>query len=115
MACFRYLEPEKLPEVYQNSGIVILFKHSTRCSISSAALNRLKDFCAESSEEVNAYMVDVIQEREISNQISSRLGIRHESPQLIVLKNGKPVYHRSHFEIVKNDLLTQINKLKQLS
>lgn len=115
MACFQHLSADKLSEIQQSSGIVVLFKHSTRCSISATALNRVYDFCSDAPEPVQAYLINVIQDRDTSNKIESLFGILHESPQLIVLNNGKPVSHFSHFAIAKKDLLLQIDKFKLLS
>jgi len=79
---------------------VVLFKHSTRCSISSMAKNRLErgwDF--EEGQGPTMYLLDLIAYRPISNAIASELGVIHESPQLILLKNGKVVMYSSHSAI----------------
>ncbi len=79
---------------------VVIFKHSTRCSISSMALSRLErawDF--EENEAPAMYFLDLIAYREISNQIAQDLGVRHESPQMILLENGRAVYDSSHSAI----------------
>ncbi|MGE0561024.1 MAG: bacillithiol system redox-active protein YtxJ [Flavobacteriales bacterium] len=86
---------------------VLIFKHSTRCSISSTAKFRLESKW-ENSPEIPAYYLDLIKYRDISNQIASDFLIHHESPQVIVLKNGKCVYHASHLSISVNDILGAI-------
>lgn len=86
-----------LRESFNNNGIAI-FKHSTRCAISSVAKNRLSsnwDF----SEELPIYYLDLIQYRELSNLISEKLNITHQSPQILIVKNGKCVYDNSHMSI----------------
>lgn len=76
---------------------VLLFKHSTRCSISSMAFNRLKSNWKDC--EIVPYYLDLIAYRNISNTIADKLNVIHQSPQVILLKNGKVVYHASHSQI----------------
>jgi bacillithiol system protein YtxJ len=76
-----------------NDAPVILFKHSTTCPISSAAYEQMSKVKADVS------LVVVQRAREVSNEIVERTGIRHESPQAIVLRNGQAVWNASHFEI----------------
>jgi bacillithiol system protein YtxJ len=84
---------------------VVIFKHSTRCSISRAALDRLeRNWKTEDTGNLQPYFLDLISYREISNQIEEVLNVEHESPQLIVVSNGQAVYHRSHFAIDYGDL-----------
>ncbi|MBU0942221.1 MAG: bacillithiol system redox-active protein YtxJ [Bacteroidetes bacterium] len=81
-----------------NEKAVAIFKHSTRCSISRMALKQFEnefDF----PEKVTPYFLDLIAFREISNEIASRFGVQHQSPQLILIKNGKAVYNVSHSDI----------------
>jgi bacillithiol system protein YtxJ len=72
----------------------LLFKHSTRCSISSMAKSRLDSH--DSGETCDVYYLDLISYREISNAIADKFGVAHESPQVILLKDGKAVYNASH-------------------
>ena len=85
-------------EVLQQSlnSPVAIFKHSTRCSISSMAKSRLEREWENNAPSFPVYYLDLIQFRNVSNAIATDTGIEHQSPQLIVLKNGKPVYHESH-------------------
>lgn len=78
---------------------VILFKHSTRCSVSRMALKNFEN--EYSIEEGNAkpYFLDLITYRDVSNEIASRFGVTHQSPQVIVVKDGKAVYDTSHDSI----------------
>jgi bacillithiol system protein YtxJ len=73
-----------------------VFKHSTRCSISSVAKNRLERDCDDSTE---VYYLDLLAFRSLSNHIAHVSGVPHESPQLIVFRDGKSVGNASHFEI----------------
>jgi bacillithiol system protein YtxJ len=77
---------------------VVIFKHSTRCSISRMALKQFEnEFVLE--DKVQLYFLDLLNYRNISNEIANRFGVQHQSPQLIVLKDGKSVYDASHSEI----------------
>jgi bacillithiol system protein YtxJ len=76
-----------------NDAPVVLFKHSTTCPISSAAYEQM----SKVKEDVS--LVVVQRARDLSSEIASRTGIRHESPQAIVLRNGQAVWSASHFDI----------------
>lgn len=79
---------------------VLIFKHSTRCSISTAALNRLESAWTDDDDALGAvYHLDLIRFRSVSNAIADRYGIQHESPQVLVIRNGRCVHHASHFGI----------------
>jgi bacillithiol system protein YtxJ len=75
---------------------VALFKHSTRCGISAMAKNRLETKWDIDSTELPIYYLDLLQYRDISNTIASSFGIQHESPQLLLIRNGKCIYDASH-------------------
>jgi len=83
---------------------VAIFKHSTTCSISAMAKNRLERQWKFSEAEAKIYYLDLLSYRAISNEIASRFGVTHQSPQLILLKGGKPVYDASHNMISARDL-----------
>ena len=73
---------------------VLFFKHSTRCSISVMALNRLeRDW---NNNTVSPYFLDLLNYREVSNQIAILFDIEHQSPQVLLIKDGACVYHASH-------------------
>lgn len=78
---------------------VVLFKHSTRCGISAHAKYRLENDWAFSQEELVFFYLDLIAYRPVSNQIADKLSIVHQSPQLILVRNGKAVYDTSHHSI----------------
>jgi len=81
-----------------NDKPVVLFKHSTTCPISTNVYHEVAEF------EGDVNLVIVQKARAISNEIAAKTGVRHESPQAIVLKNGKAVYHASHYDITADDL-----------
>lgn len=84
---------------------VAIFKHSTRCGISRMALSKFeKDYSRENEGNVKLYYLDLISNRDISNEVANRFEVRHESPQLIILKDGKVIHHASHHSIEAKSL-----------
>ena len=83
---------------------VMIFKHSTRCAISSTVLNRLERSWNSDEVAIKPYFLDLINYRDLSNQVAQEFGIMHESPQVLVIKDGKAVYHSSHFGISYDEL-----------
>ncbi|MBQ0117385.1 MAG: bacillithiol system redox-active protein YtxJ [Flavobacterium sp.] len=80
---------------------VLIFKHSTRCIVSKMALKEFnRDFDIQG--DVDAYFLDLLNHRDISNAIATRYGVEHQSPQLLVLKNRQVVKHTSHSDISGN-------------
>ena len=77
---------------------VLLFKHSTRCSISSMAKNRIESV-KELREIEGCFLLDLIKHRDISNEIASKFNVIHESPQVLVIKDGVCVKDLSHSNI----------------
>jgi bacillithiol system protein YtxJ len=82
---------------------VLIFKHSTRCSVSAAALDRLERQAGELPTAANFYL-DLITYRSVSNEVANRYATVHESPQALIIRNGKAVHVTSHFDINWTDL-----------
>ncbi len=78
---------------------VVLFKHSVRCGISSMALHQLMEGWNFPVGAFDFYYLDLIHHRDISNHIAQALGVVHQSPQMIIVKNGKAVYDTSHHKV----------------
>jgi len=78
---------------------ILFFKHSTSCSISAAAYGRLERGIADLPENFQLVYLDLLAHRDISQALAERCGVRHESPQLILVKNGKASWHASHFDV----------------
>ena len=76
-----------------------IFKHSTRCFISKTVLKNFEKEVNESNSEVSFYFLDLIAFRSISNLIADQLEVTHQSPQLIVIENGKAIKDASHQSI----------------
>ncbi|MCC7028653.1 MAG: bacillithiol system redox-active protein YtxJ [Chitinophagaceae bacterium] len=81
---------------------VIIFKHSTRCSVSSMILNRLER--AETPTSADFYFLDLISYRAISNALAEKFSVHHESPQILLIKNGECVYEESHNAISMDEI-----------
>lgn len=92
---------EVLEESYQRP--VFIFKHSTRCGISSMTLRRFESEL-EVSDNYGMYYLDLLTYRSLSDEIATRFQVWHQSPQLIVLRNGEVVHHSSHNNISANVL-----------
>lgn len=78
---------------------VLIYKHSTRCGTSSMVLRQFEKEFDVNSDRVLLYFLDLLANRDISNEVSRRFHVFHESPQLIVLENGKSIHHCSHYQI----------------
>ncbi len=86
---------------------VAIFKHSTRCSISRMALKQFEnEFNLE--DKVTPYYLDLLEFRSISNEIAARFGVMHQSPQLILIKDGNAIYSATHGDIQVEDLALKL-------
>ena len=101
----RLNSPEDLDALIEKPDkLVVIFKHSTRCAISSMALNSFESEFTISEDKVYLGFIDLVNNRDVSSECAEKTGIRHESPQLIILDNGKVVHHSSHGAIQFNQL-----------
>ena len=80
---------------------VIVFKHSNACSISARAYREM-----EKLDDVN--ILEVQSARSISNEVANLTGVRHETPQVIILRDGKAVWNASHFDVVAADIMKAV-------
>lgn len=96
----------------QHIRAVLLFKHSTRCSISSMALNRLESKWLD-DPSVPVFYLDLLSHRDISNEIASLFLVEHASPQVLLIKNGRCFYNTSHSDISVSSITEAIAKQNQ--
>lgn len=89
---------DQVAEESENNAILI-FKHSTRCPISRMALRQFEQEYNIDADTVKPYFLDLLEHRDISNEIASRFNVMHQSPQIILIKGGKAVYDTSHSDI----------------
>jgi bacillithiol system protein YtxJ len=83
---------------------VLLFKHSYTCGVSAEALDELITHLNDEVSDVRYAMVTVQTHREVSNAVSARLGVRHETPQALLVKEGRVVWAASHFRVNAQEL-----------
>lgn len=102
---------EQLDELVEESKTkpVAIFKHSTRCGISRGVLKMLERNYKLTDAQLKLYYLDLLENRNISNEIASRFKVQHESPQMIVIKNGAVVHHDSHHSIEASHLERFVN------
>lgn len=105
LAHSRIMTLAQLDEVFEASSEhpMWLFKHSLTCGVSSAAWSRFQKFAGR-LDPASVAMVPIQDAREVSREISARTGVRHESPQVLLLENGQPVWHESHWNITGDSL-----------
>lgn len=102
-------ELNQLDQVIEDSKLqpVLIFKHSTSCSISRATLDRLeRNWNIEKGAKL--YFLDLLKHRHISDAIAQRFDVVHESPQVLIIDQGRAVYDRSHFDINYADIKKQL-------
>jgi len=100
-------ELSQLDEIIEASNEMpqLLYKHSTRCGVSSMVRKQLDGAWAHEGKII-PWHLDLISFRSISNEIADRFGIQHQSPQIIILVNGQAVMHVSHSPLSSQDLDT---------
>ena len=104
MKIIKPLQDEKTLNELLGMEKVLIFKNSMNCGISRNARRELETYAVDCDCPVEIYMVDVINERELSKKIESLTGIHHESPQAICLEKGKVTWHDSHYNITTRAL-----------
>ena len=88
---------------------VLILKHSTTCSISMTALNRLeRNWNQEKVGELKPYYLDLLRFRPISAEIASTFNVEHQSPQALIIQNGECIYNASHFDISFTELANTV-------
>lgn len=104
-------ESEQLDQIEKESANmpVVIFKHSTRCGISKMVLNNFeRGYDLPKDKDVKLYFLDLLANKNISNEVASKFGVRHESPQMIIIKDAKVVHHASHQSIDLQSVKEQI-------
>ena len=104
-------QPSQIQEIkaLSEEKPVMIFKHSSRCSISSMSLDRLlRKWKDVDSEKVTPYFLDLIASRDLSDLVAKEFRVPHESPQLLLIKNGAVIYDNSHFGISYVELMGKI-------
>lgn len=101
-------EVQNISDVVSHETPCVIFKHSTTCSISAIAKHRVKDYTDSKCTGFKFYYLDLLSFRPVSNFISELFDVQHESPQLLIIKDGKCVYNESHLSISSDILQNQL-------
>ncbi len=89
---------------------MLIFKHSTRCSISATAKARMeRNWKQEEVADIAPYYLDLIANRSLSNQVASYFDVQHQSPQVLLISKGACVYDASHFDISFDTIREQLS------
>jgi bacillithiol system protein YtxJ len=96
-------EINTIKEISKRQAILI-FKHSTRCGISRVVIKKFESLFNEENKQLKVYYLDLLNFREVSSKLSEVFQVIHQSPQLLVIKNGISVNDESHYEIIKVNL-----------
>jgi bacillithiol system protein YtxJ len=105
---------EALHQVIEESKTrpVLLFKHSTACPISGRAFREFQTYLESADPNVTYNLIIVQTDRPVSNEATTKLGVRHETPQAILIQDGREIWNASHFDITVSSLQTAIQKLQ---
>ena len=98
----------QVEEIKQQKGYSLIFKHSTRCSISLMAKRKLEMDKENLPDEVSLYFLDLIKYRDLSAKIASDFQVHHESPQVLLIKDGECILDQSHGGISVDEALTMV-------
>jgi bacillithiol system protein YtxJ len=109
---FLSLEGEgQLEEISSAKSPQIIFKHNTTCPISKGVLRSLREENDTLPADTPFYILDLLTYRNISDAIAEKFNVRHESPQLLIIQNGKCKYHESLYNITPDETASAITKI----
>ena len=100
---------DQITQIKQHQGYSLIFKHSTRCSISMMAKRRFELDWEDLPEDLALYFLDLITYRDLSQQVAEVFQVHHESPQLLLIKDGECVLDQSHGGISIEEALSVLN------
>ena len=89
----------------------VIFKHSPTCGLSAMAFESIREFLNGRESGANWFLLSVRASRAVSAAVTARFGIRHESPQALVLSEGKVVWHGSHYRATPTAIVAALEKL----
>ncbi|WP_442590099.1 bacillithiol system redox-active protein YtxJ [Pedobacter sp. AW31-3R] len=99
----------QIGEIKETAGYSLIFKHSTRCSVSMMAKRRFEQDWEVIPAETNLYFLDLISHRAISAEIAETFQVTHESPQILLIKDGSCILDASHSDISADEVAGYIN------
>ena len=100
---------DQVEAIKQNEGYSLIFKHSTRCSISMMAKRRFEMDMDKLPADMPLYFLDLIKYRDISSQVAQDFQVHHESPQMLLIKDGECILDQSHGGISVEEALEVLN------
>ena len=100
---------EQLNSIKQHKGYSLIFKHSTRCSISMMAKRRFELDWEDLPQDMPLYFLDLINHRDLSGQVAQLFQVHHESPQLLLIKDGECILDQSHGAISVDEAMSVLN------
>ncbi len=105
------LSVEHIDEIFESSSNqqIVIYKHSNQCGTSFFAKKNIEIIDKSDFENAGFYIIDVIRQRPLSNYLAEKVGVRHESPQLIILKDKIVTWHGSHHQVSSNNLLSALS------
>lgn len=89
----------------------VIFKHSPTCGLSAMAFESIREFLDQGETSANWFLLSVRASRAVSAEVTTRFGIRHESPQALVLSEGRVVWHGSHYRATPTAIVAALEKL----
>ena len=92
----------------------ILFKNSKRCPVSSFARKEFEKFAEQKGINIDLFMIDIIENRDVSTEFAEKTEIKHESPQVCYIKNGTVIWHESHMSITCDNINEIVKKVTTL-
>lgn len=112
MGTIRYIDDAETVKEALESKRALIFKNSSMCGISRLTLGEFRKFAGEINADITCYIVQVIENRELSQKIAELTGILHQSPQAIYIKDGIPVWNASHMSITYKELNSLIDRFE---
>jgi bacillithiol system protein YtxJ len=106
---------QALQEVIEESKNrpVLIFKHSNSCPISGRAFTQFQTYLQNADPEISYHLITVQTDRPVSNEVEGRLGVQHETPQAIIVRNGREIWNASHYDITVSALESAVQKANQ--
>lgn len=108
----RWLKEKQDVDKVFKADLAILYKHSPTCGLCRAALREVEAFLS-AHPDAAIYAVDVLAQRDLSQCVAARTGITHESPQIIILQGGSPVWNDSHYGVTAEALAKQFETARR--
>lgn len=101
---------EQLVKIAQAKGSHIIFKHNTTCPISKSVIKKLEQEAGILPHDTPVYILDLLSNRDISNSVAATFNIPHQSPQLLLIKDGKCIYNESLYNISAEETAQALNE-----